>query len=85
MANTLKVSCDAIIHLLKINNCTPRNKTYKLDKARQYTSEIISLYETFNSIKMIAAKFNSSVYIIQQILRENGIYLRNKNKGGIQK
>ena len=64
-----------------MNNIAPRSKTNKIDKARQYTSEIISLYEIFTPIKMIASKFNSSVHIIQKVLRENNIYLRNNNKG----
>jgi hypothetical protein len=78
MAKQLDVSNASIINILKTNNLVPFSKTFKREKTRPHASEIINLYENFTSTKTLAAKFNTTVFIIQQILKENGIKLRSK-------
>lgn len=78
IAKQLNVSNDSIIHILKMNNFIPPSKTIKRERLRQYALEIINLYKNKTSVKIIAAKFNTTIFIIQQILKENGISLRNK-------
>lgn len=80
MAKQLNVSNDSIVRILKTNNLVPPSKTIKIERARHYSSEIISLYNNFTSTKTIAVKFDTTIFIIQQILKENGISLNNRNK-----
>ena len=85
MAKQLNVSNIAIIHILKMNGIVPPKKTAKRDKIRQHASELINLYKNSVSIKTLAVKFNTTVFIVQQLLKENNIYLHNRNKGGLNK
>lgn len=77
-----KVSDCAVCNILKQNNIEiVRLGERKRKKAEIYTDKIIQMYNDTYSTKQIANKFNTSVYIIQQILRQNNIFLYNRNKG----